>query len=59
MKKNSLKKNYPDSDDNFSFGKKVAVAKDKSSKKRLSIYDEYEEEEDILPHQEKFKSRRK
>lgn len=59
MKKNSLKKNYSDSDDNFSLGKKSGVTKDKSSKRRLSIYDEYEDDDDFLPHQEKFKNRRK
>jgi hypothetical protein len=60
MKKNTLKKNHSDFDDSFSLGKKGAIAKDKSSKKRLSIYDEYAEEEDeLFPHQEKFKSRRK
>lgn len=60
MKNNSVKKNYSDFDDSFGPGKKGTVAKDKSSKKRLSIYDEYEEEEDeIFPHQEKFKNRRK
>jgi hypothetical protein len=59
MKKNSVKKNYSDFDDSFGPGKKSTVAKDKSSKKRLSIYDEYEEEDDLFPHQEKFKSRRK
>ncbi|GAB1451670.1 hypothetical protein MASR2M47_17260 [Draconibacterium sp.] len=60
MKKISVKKNYPDSDDNFAQGKRGVVSKDKSSKKRLSIYDEYaEEEDDIYPHQEKFKNRRK
>jgi hypothetical protein len=60
MKKNSVKKNYSDFDDNFVQGKRSSVSKDKSSKKRLSIYDEYEEEEDdIYPHQEKFKNRRK
>lgn len=60
MKKDSLKKNYSDSDDSFIKGKKGAVSKDKSSKRKLSIYDEYEEEDDeIFPHQEKFKNRRK
>lgn len=60
MKNNSVKKNYSDFDDNFSQGKIGAVAKDKSSKKRLSIYDEYEEDvNEIFPHQEKFKTRRK
>ena len=59
MKKNIVKKNQPIFDDSFSAGKKGVVAKDKSSKKRLSIYDEYEEEEDIFLYQEKFKGRRK
>jgi hypothetical protein len=60
MKKNSLKKNYPDSEDDYKQGKKSATGKDKSNKRRLSIYDEYEEDEDeIFPHQEKFKNRRK
>lgn len=60
MKKNIVKKNYSDFDDNFVQGKKGSVSKDKSSKKRLSIYDEYEEgEDDIYPHQEKFKNHRK
>lgn len=59
MKKNSPKKNYSDSDDNFNQGKKSAITKDKSSKRKLSIYDEYEDDDDILPHQEKFKNRRK
>jgi len=59
MKKSSLKKHHSDFDDSFSSVKKGAIAKDKSSKKRLSIYDEYEEEEDLFPQQEKFKGRRK
>jgi hypothetical protein len=60
MKKNIGKKNFPDSDDSYGLGKRGSVPKDKSSKKRLSIYDEYEEEDDdLFPHQEKFKSRRK
>jgi hypothetical protein len=59
MKKSSLKKNHSDFDDNFGAAKKGIIGKDKSSKKRLSIYNEYEEEEDLFPHQEKFKGRRK
>ncbi len=59
MKKSSLKKHHSDFDDNFGPVKKGVTAKDKTSKKRLSIYDEYEEEEDLFPHQEKFKGRRK
>jgi len=54
-----VKKKHSDFDDSFSLGKKGAIAKDKSSKKRLSIYDEYEEEDELFPHQEKFKARRK
>ena len=59
MKKSNLKKNHFDFDDNFEPVKKGSGHKDKSSKKRLSIYDEYEEEDDFFPHQEKFKGRRK
>ncbi|KAF0234790.1 MAG: hypothetical protein FD181_3621 [Prolixibacteraceae bacterium] len=59
MKKSSLKKHHSDFDDSFGAAKKIAIGKDKSPKKRLSIYDEYEEEEDLFPQQEKFKSRRK
>ena len=58
MKKKIVKKNQPIFDDSYGAGKKGVVAKDKSLKKRLSIYDEYEEE-DIFPHQEKLKGRRK
>lgn len=57
MKKNSIRKNHSDFDDNYEFGKKGA-SKDKSSKKRLSIYDEYDEEDDLIQNQEKFKHRR-
>lgn len=59
MKKNTVKRNYSDSDDNFDAGKRSSVSKNKISKKRLSIYDEYEDDDDIYPHQEKFKNRRK
>jgi hypothetical protein len=57
MKKNSIRKNHSDFDDSYEFGKK-GTSKDKSSKKRLSIYDEYEEEDDLFQNQEKFKNRR-
>lgn len=59
MKKVSLKKNHFDFEDNAGNAKRGAVSKDKSSKKRLSIYDEYEDDDEVLPHQEKFKNRRK
>lgn len=38
--------------------KKVS-GKDKSSKKRLSIYDDYEEDDDVFVMREKFKNRHK
>lgn len=59
MKKNNLKRNHSDFNDNYEFGKKGSGSRDKSSKKRLSIYDEYEEEDDLFLNQEKFKNRRK
>lgn len=39
-------------------GRKVP-GKDKSSKKRLSIYDDYEEDDDEFVSREKFKNRHK
>jgi len=59
MKKNSIKKNHSDFDDSYGFGKHGSVAKDKSSKRRLSIYDEYAEEEDEFQSQEKFKNHKR
>jgi len=59
MKKNNLRRNHSDFDDNYEFGKMGSGSRDKSSKKRLSIYDEYEEEDDLFLNQEKFKNRRK
>jgi hypothetical protein len=57
MKKNSIRKNHSDFNDSYESGKKGS-SKDKGSKKRLSIYDEYEEEDDSFQNQEKFKNRR-
>lgn len=59
MKKNSVKRNFPNPEDDFGMGGKSTGSKDRSSKKRLSIYDDYEEDDDFYPHQEKFKNRRK
>jgi hypothetical protein len=59
MKKNNLRRNHSDFDGSYESGKKGSASKDKSSKKRLSIYDEYEEEDDLFLNQEKFKNRRK
>ena len=58
MKKQTFKRNPSDFDDSYNSGK-GSVHKDKSSKKRLSIYDEYEDDEDDFMSQEKFKHRRK
>ena len=59
MKKNNVRRNFSDSDDDRGIGKKGTASKDKASKKRLSIYDDYEEDDDIYPLQEKFRGRRK
>jgi hypothetical protein len=58
MKKNSIRKNHSDFDDSYESGKNGAASRNKGSKKRLSIYDEYEEEDDLFQNQEKFKHRR-
>jgi hypothetical protein len=59
MKKNNLRRNHSDFNDSYESGKIGSGLKDKSSKKRLSIYDEYEEEDDLFQGHEKFKNRRK
>ncbi|NCB07427.1 MAG: hypothetical protein EOM73_04615 [Bacteroidia bacterium] len=59
MKKN-LKKNPSGFDDNnFFSGKKVSATKNKGLKKRLSIYEEFEEEDEDFVVREKFKKRNK
>jgi hypothetical protein len=57
-----MKKKFPKSksssfDGDFGRNKSESV-KDKSSKKRLSIYDDYEDEIDMYSNREKFKSRK-
>lgn len=61
MKKKNLKRNRPgfEDDSDFYSGKKSSGAKAKTSKKRLSIYDDYEEEDDDFIAYEKFKKRNK
>ena len=60
MKKQNLNSNQSSFDSDFgsNSGKKVG-AKDKSSKRRLSIYDDYEEDDEEIVSYEKFKSRHK
>lgn len=59
MMKKNIKKNHSGfEDDSFFSGKKGSIGKDKGSKKRLSIYDEYEEEEEDFVVREKFKKRK-
>jgi len=61
MKKKNLKRNNKgfEDDSNFNVGKKGAGAKSKDSKRRLSIYDDYEEDDDEFISYEKFKKRHK
>ena len=58
MKKKFSKNRSSDFDGDFDYGKKGG-GKDKGSKKRLSIYDDYEEDDDIYSGHEKFKNRHK
>ena len=61
MKKQNLNSKQSSFENDFSNneGKKVAGAKDKSSKRKLSIYDDYEENDDEFVIREKFKNRHK
>lgn len=60
MKKQNLKRGHESIEsDNFNPGKKASAGKDKSSKRKLSIYDEYEDVDDSYVPYEKFKGRRK
>ncbi len=60
MKKQNLnsKQSSFDSDFGSNAGKKVA-GKNKSSKRKLSIYDDYEEDDEEFVSYEKFKNRHK
>ena len=60
MKKKNLKRSHGFEDDSdFYSGAKGAGAKNKGSKKRLSIYDDYEEDDEEFIAREKFKKRHK
>ena len=60
MKKKNLKRNQKGFDDESKFSSgKNSVPKDKSSKRRLSIYDDYEEDDDEFISYEKFKKKHK
>lgn len=60
MKKKNLKRSHKSFEDesNFSSGKS-SVARSKDSKRRLSIYDDYEEDDDEFISYEKFKKKHK
>lgn len=60
MKKQNLnsKQSSFENDYDSNHGKKGG-AKDKSSKRKLSIYDDYEEDDDEFVSREKFKNRHK
>lgn len=60
MKKTNFKSNHSEFDIDYDSapGKKVSRAKGKSSKRKLSIYDEYEDVDDMYVIHEKFKNRR-
>ena len=59
MKKKHFKGKSSDFDSDYANLNKKVSGKDKSSKKRLSIYDDYEEDEDEFIPKEKFKQRHK
>lgn len=61
MKRNNEKRNQSgfESDHESHQGKKRVGQKDKSSKRRLSIYDDYEEDDSDYVANEKFKNRHK
>ncbi|MBN1984782.1 MAG: hypothetical protein JW761_00695 [Prolixibacteraceae bacterium] len=61
MKKKNLKRSNHRFEDetNFNSIKKAVGSKDKSSKKRLSIYEDFEEDEEDFLHYEKFRKKRK
>jgi len=61
MKKKNLKKGRKNFEDDYDFnaGKNGAASKSKGSKRKLSIYDDYEEDDDEFIAYEKFKKRHK
>lgn len=61
MKKKIQKRNHSGFEDDYEFksAKKSRPVKDKSNKKRLSIYDDYDDDEDDFMLNEKFGNKRK
>ena len=60
MKKKNLKSKQSGFEgDNSSILNKKVTGKDKSSKRKLSIYDDYEEDDDEFVMREKFRGRHK
>ncbi|MBT3386180.1 MAG: hypothetical protein HN778_11510 [Prolixibacteraceae bacterium] len=59
MKKSNFKSNQADFKNGYDSvsGKKTPRTKDKSSKRKLSIYDEYEDVDDKYINREKFMNR--
>ena len=57
MKKKFSKNRSSSFDNDLDYGKRGG-GKDKSSKKRLSIYDDYEEDDDLYSSREKFRNRK-
>lgn len=60
MKKMNLKRGRRGFEDDYDFnsGNKSSGAKNKGSKKRLSIYEDYEEDDEEFIVREKFKKRK-
>ncbi|PIF02123.1 MAG: hypothetical protein CR996_01560 [Draconibacterium sp.] len=61
MKKKYYKSKSSDFDRDFGYNqtKKAGRIKDRSSKRKLSIYDDYDNNDDLYAGREKFKSRNK
>lgn len=59
MKKKHFKGKYSDFDNDYFPQNKKVSGKDRSSKRRLSIYDDYEEDDDEFIMKEKIRGRHK
>lgn len=59
MKRQNLNNKQSGFENDYSSNLSKKIGKDKSSKRRLSIYDDYEEDDDEFVSREKFKNRHK
>lgn len=61
MKKNNLKRNLSGYNNDYDsvFGKSTPTPRSKTSKKRISIYEDFEDDEEETELYEKFKKRHK